>query len=257
MAQIKSAAKILLLFIFLLPSFSTPAFAQDEMNMEDETSAQEETEKKKKKKDKDDIEFFQWRNDKLSDKFFMRLGMNVLTVVILICLIYFPTYKKREFFFTFFVFNLIIFLITYLLNKVEMSMGAAFGLFAVFSMLRYRTEGISAKDMTYLFLCIAIGLLTAVSKGTVLELTIINSCILLFTYILEGNWLLKKEYSKNVQYENIEMIKPENHHLLLEDLKRRTGINIHRISIGKVDFLKDSATVKLFYFDEEHKHHTD
>ena len=102
---------------------------------------------------------------KLPPKFFMRLSVDLVSVFILIRFIYLPVQRNRELVFTLFLFNLIIFLITYLLNKVELSMGAAFGLFAVFSMLRYRTEGISIKDMTYLFMVIAMGLITAVSKG--------------------------------------------------------------------------------------------
>src|SRR5688572_3941200 len=112
--------------------------------------------------------------EKLSPKFFMRLGINLLSTFILVRFIYFPAHKSREYFFTFFIFNLVIFLITFLLNKVEMSLGAAFGLFAVFTMLRYRTEGISIKDMTYLFLVIAIGLINAVSKGGWDELILVN-----------------------------------------------------------------------------------
>jgi hypothetical protein len=258
MASIKRYTNIFLLLLLLMPAFPVPCHAQSNTAEEDIVSIQDDTEGKKKKKnkdkDKDDTNFYELRNDKLSDKFFVRLAINVGTVIILICLIYFPTYRKREFFFTFFVFNIIIFLITYLLNKVDMSLGAAFGLFAVFSMLRYRTEGISAKEMTYLFLVIAIGLLTAVSKGTFWELTVINLFILLFTYILEGNHILKKEYSKNIEYENIEMIKPENEKLLIEDLQRRTGLDIHRIAIGKIDFLKDTASVKAYYFIKGHHH---
>jgi hypothetical protein len=96
-------------------------------------------------------ETFEWF-DKLSGKFLMRLAIDLISVFIVVRLIYFKNYRRTDLFLTFFIFNLIIFLITFLLNKVEMSMGAAFGLFAVFSMLRYRTEGISAKDMTYLLL---------------------------------------------------------------------------------------------------------
>ncbi len=119
--------------------------------------------------------------EKLNAKFWTRISIDLVSVFILIRFIYYPIYKNREFFFTFFIFNLIIFLITFLLNKVEMSMGAAFGLFAVFSMLRYRTEGISMKDMTYLFLVIAMGLITAVSKGNWDELSLLNLIIILFT----------------------------------------------------------------------------
>ena len=130
-----------------------------------------------------------------------------------------------------------------------MSMGAAFGLFAVFSMLRYRTEGISMKDMTYLFLVIALGLISAVSKGNWDELILINSIILVVTYLLESNLLMKKESSKFIQYENIEMIRPEQRQELIDDLEKRTGIKINRISIDKIDFLKDTAMIRIFYFE--------
>ena len=128
-----------------------------------------------------------------------------------------------------------------------MSMGAAFGLFAVFSMLRYRTEGISTKDMTYLFLVIAMGLITALSKGNWIEISFINIIIIIFTFALETTVFMKKEVSQNIQYENIEMIKPELRSELLADLENRMGIKINRISIGKIDFLKDTALIKVYY----------
>lgn len=187
--------------------------------------------------------------EKLGPKFFIRLAIDFVSVFILIRFIHYPIYKSKEFFFTFFIFNLIIFLITFILNKVEMSMGAAFGLFAVFSMLRYRTEGISMKDMTYLFLVIAMGLLTAVSKGNWDELSLLNLIIIAFTYALESNLLMKKESSKSIQYENIELIKPENRAELIKDLETRTGIKINRLNVTKVDFLKDTAVVKIFYYE--------
>lgn len=187
--------------------------------------------------------------EKLNVKFWTRIAIDLVSVFILIRFIYYPIYKNREFFFTFFIFNLIIFLITFLLNKVEMSMGAAFGLFAVFSMLRYRTEGISMKDMTYLFLAIAMGLITAVSKGNWDELSLLNLIIIAFTYLLESNLFLKKEASKIIQYENIEMIKPEFQAALIADLESRTGIKINRIAISKVDFLRDTAIIRIYYYE--------
>jgi len=191
-----------------------------------------------------EIEIF----DKLSDKFFLRLLIDVATMFVLIRLIYFPIYRKKDFFFTYFLFNLIIFILTFLLNKVEMSFGAAFGLFAVFTLLRYRTENISAKDMTYLFIVIAIGLISSVSKGSYLELIIINAIIIVFVYALDGNLLLKNENVQAIRYENIENIKPENHNKLLEDLRQRTGLPIHKISITKVDFLRDTAVINIYYY---------
>lgn len=185
--------------------------------------------------------------EKLGPKFFIRLAINMVSVFILIRFIYFPVYKSRENFFTLFIFNLIIFLITFILNKSDMSMGAAFGLFAVFSMLRYRTEGISPKDMTYLFLVIAMGLITALSKGNWMEISFINLIIIIFTFALESTFFMKKEVSKNIQYENIEMIRPEHRAELIADLETRMGMKINRISIGKIDFLKDTAVIRVFY----------
>lgn len=187
--------------------------------------------------------------NKLSPKFFLRIGINFLSVLILIRFVYFPLYRSRENVFTFFIFNVIIFLITYLLNKVEMSMGAAFGLFAVFSMLRYRTENISTKDMTYMFLSIALGLINAVSKGGWDELLLINLIVISITYLLESNLLLKKEASKIVMYENIELIKPEKRDELIADIEKRMGVKVNHISIGKIDFLRDSALINVFYYE--------
>lgn len=187
--------------------------------------------------------------EKLTPKFFMRLGINFASMLILVRLIYFPAHKSREYFFTFFTFNLLIFLITYLLNKVEMSMGAAFGLFAVFSMLRYRTEGITIKDMTYLFLVIAIGLINAVSKGGWDEFVMINLIILVSTFLLESNLLMKREATKIIEYENIELIKPDKRDELILDLETRTGIKINRIFISEVNFLRDTATIIIYYYE--------
>ena len=187
--------------------------------------------------------------DKLSDKFFLRLLIDFVFVFALVRFVYYPIYKKKDYFFTFFIFNILIFIITYLLNKADLSMGAAFGLFAVFSMLRYRTEGISIKDMSYLFIVIAMGMIAAVLKGTYFEMAVLMSIIIVITYALEGNLFMKNEMVQEIQYENIEYIKPEKKEELLADLKQRTGLNIHKISITRIDFLKDTALVKIYYYE--------
>lgn len=190
---------------------------------------------------------FEWFN-KLPEKFFVRLLVDVLTTTILVRLIYFRIYRRTDLFLTFFGFNFVIFLITYLLNKVQMSMGAAFGLFAVFSMLRYRTEGLSAKDMTYLFIVISVGLISAIIKGSWDELGLVNGMILLVVWLLEGNLLVKRELTKNIQYDRIELITPERQEELLEDLRLRTGLAVHRVEVQTMDFLKDSALIMIFYY---------
>ncbi len=188
--------------------------------------------------------------DKVSVKLLVRLVIDLLSLTALVRFIYYPNYRRADLFLTFFVFNLVIFMITYLLNKVEMSMGAAFGLFAVFSILRYRTEGISAKDMTYLFLSIAIGLISAISKGGWDDLAVFMIIILLTTFLLESGWLIRKEFSKNVNYENINLISPDKNSELLADLRTRTGLNIHRVEISEIDFLKDCAVMTIYYYTD-------
>lgn len=235
-------------FLCIIFISTIPAVAQDAKDpFATETVAEE-----KVKTEKSDS-FFAMEIDKLSEKFFMRMLINLISVFLLIRGIYYYNYRKKEMFFTYFIFNFVIFLIAFFLNKVDMGIGAAFGLFAVFAMLRYRTENISAKDMTYLFLVIAIGLITAISKVSAVELGILNGLALFLTFMLESGIFLKKESSKLVQYENIDMIKRENFPDLILDLKKRTGLNIHRVELDKVDFLKDTALLKLFYYDEKQK----
>lgn len=189
------------------------------------------------------VQFF----EKLNMKFAIRLGIDLVTTFIIVRLIYFRHYRRTDLFLTFFAFNVTIFLISYLLNKVEMTMGAAFGLFAVFSMLRYRTENISAKDMTYIFIVIAIGLVMAISKGGWDELSLIGLIIVMLMALLESNWLIRRESMQEVNYDRIELIRPERRDELLEDLKSRTGLNILRIEIGKIDLLKDTARITIYY----------
>ncbi len=193
---------------------------------------------------------------KILTKFLLRFVIDIASVFVLIRLVYFRVYKHTELFFTFFIFNIVIFLICFLLNKVDLSMGAAFGLFAVFSMLRYRTEDISIKDMSYLFLVIAIGLIAAVTKikntsdaYEYLFLILVNVIIIAIAFIFDSGIFFKKEATKIISYENIELVRAEKHVELMEDIKARTGINVHRISIGKIDFLKDSTQIKIYYYE--------
>ncbi len=190
-----------------------------------------------------------WFN-KITMKFIIRLVIDSLSLFILMRLIYYPRYKNKAFFLTFIVFNLVIFLVTYLLNKVDLSLGAAFGLFAVFGIMRYRSEDISIKNLTYLFIVIALGLLSAIAKGSWEEITFYNIIILIPVYVLESNLLIKSENSKIVYYDNIEMLKLENKEQLLNDLKNRLGYNIKKIEIERIDFLRDSAVLRVFYEEE-------
>ena len=185
--------------------------------------------------------------DKFDEMFFIRLGIDLITTFLLIKVIYFKNYKRSENLLTFFALNVVLFLITFLLNKVEMTMGAAFGLFAVFSMLRYRTENISTKDMTYIFVVIATGLVMAVSKGGWLVLSLMGIIIVGLMALLESGWLIKKESSQEVHYDRIELVSANRRDELIEDLKNRTGLNVTRVEILYIDLLKDSARLMVYF----------
>ncbi|MFM7645400.1 MAG: DUF4956 domain-containing protein [Sphingomonadales bacterium] len=179
--------------------------------------------------------------------FFVRIGIDLLFMWVLIRGIYFTHYKRSDLFLTFFAFNLVIFLITYMLNEVEMTLGAAFGLFAIFSMLRYRTENISAKDMTYIFIVIALGLIMAISKATWMELLALGTFIILLTLLFESNLLIRQEISQAIYYDRVDLIQPSSREALLDDLRNRTGLPITRIEIGNIDLLRDTVKITIFY----------
>lgn len=242
----KKMAFVIMILFLLLPNFQAmPQFlsndpTQTEEEMTVDQQADKTKDKKKSKKDKIQI----------NEKFFILLGMNLAAVLLIISLIYYPNNRKMDYTFTFIIFNVVIFLLTFVLNKIKISIGAAFGLFAVFSMLRYRTAGISMKDMTYLFIFIAIGLISAIQLEYI-ELAVICGVIIVITFVLDANLIIKLESSKDIRYENIEMIKPENHEKLLNDLRNRTGLNIHRFSINRINFLRDSATIRVYYYEKK------
>jgi hypothetical protein len=249
MTTLKSILLISTFVLFSLPesvAVAQPIFPDNtsETTQVDETEATVD----KKDKDKDKVKDKDKDKDKLQidETFYINFLINLATVILLIVFIYYPNYKNKDVFFTYFLFNIAIFLLTYLMNQIKISMGAAFGLFAVFSMLRYRTEGISMKDMTYLFIVIAVGLISAIQLEHY-QLAIINGIIVLFTFLLDGNIIMKREFSKRIQYDNIELIKPEQRKKLIDDLKSRTGLDIKRISIIKIDFLRDLAVIDVYY----------
>lgn len=179
----------------------------------------------------------------------LRYLLNLITIFIVFRFIYFKNYKKTDLFLTFFGFNSIIFFISFMLNKVEISTGAGFGLFAVFSVLRYRTEGIGAKDMTYLFLSISIGLLTAIGPSNGIEISLFCFVIIVLTFILENSLWGKIEVSKSIIYDSLDFINQSQQSELMEDLKSKTGIEIHRLSIDNIDYLKDSCTITIYYYE--------
>lgn len=183
----------------------------------------------------------------------IRFAIDLIVAFVIIRLIYYPIQKRKDFLFTYFIFNIVIFFICILLNSVKLKLGFAFGLFAIFGFLRYRTEQLPIKEMTYLFAIIAIAIVNSLTsnKITVIEVVFTNLAIIVALYLLEKVFLLKHESRKDILYEKIENIKPENHEVLIDDLKNRTGLDIHRIQIGRVDFLRDTVRLMVFYFEDD------
>lgn len=203
----------------------------------------------------DNIDFskeFFGEETKINENFFINLLINLTAVMFILVFVYYPNYQKLDTIFTFLMFNVVIYLLTFVLNEVKISMGAAFGLFAVFSMLRYRTTSISMKDMTYLFIFIALGLLSAI-QFAYYELIIIASIVFIAVLVLDTSLIFRKEVSATLLFERIEMIKPEFREDLIVLLKERTGINIHRVDISEIDFLKDTAIITYYYFAEKNR----
>lgn len=179
----------------------------------------------------------------------LRLGINVLFTFIIIRMIFYPRYREVNYVFTTVLVNITVFLICFLMGSIKLKIGFAFGLFAVFSILRYRTEQIPIREMTYLFTVIIVAVLNALSddKTSYAELLLANVAIVMAVLILEKNIFLYGESSKIITYEKIELIKPDNYPKLIEDLKDRTGLDVLKADIIKINFLNDTAMLKIFY----------
>ena len=176
-----------------------------------------------------------------------------LTVVALIARgIYYPLTKNKDYLFTYLLISLTVFVLCVLLDDVKLQLGFALGLFAIFGIIRYRTDPIPIKEMTYLFLVIGISVVNALANKKIshAELVFSNAMIVFVTYGLERLWLLKHESRKNIIYEKIELIVPEKHDELLQDLKTRTGIDIIRFEVKRIDFLRDVANICIYYYEE-------
>lgn len=185
----------------------------------------------------------------------LRFAFNVLIVVAISRLVYYPLQRNREYLFAFFTLNTVIFFVCRLMSSTNLSVGFAFGLFAIFSILRYRTTTVPIREMSYLFIFISIGIINALSMGAVSygELVLINLAIGGMTYMLERHWFSRSEVGKYVIYERIENIKPENYQALLQDLRERTGLNVHRVEVGRIDFLRDIVHMRVFYQEHTQK----
>jgi hypothetical protein len=185
-----------------------------------------------------------------------RFALNLIVILILVRWLYYTTARRKDYLFTYILISCVVFLLCYLLASVKLQIGFALGLFAIFGIIRYRTDAMPIKEMTYLFIIIAVSVINALAdtESSVADILFTNVAIIAITFALEKTFLLKHEASKIINYEKLNLIKPENYNELIKDLQERTGImKIKRIEIGKIDLLKDTCLLTIFYEDTGNK----
>ena len=182
-------------------------------------------------------------------KLVMRFALNIVFLTIIVRLIYHGVTKSSEYFFAFIMVNVMVFMICFTLKKFELQLGMALGLFALFGILRYRTAPIPIREMTYLFVVIGIGVLNALAnkKMSYVELVFTNLAIIGALFVLEYVTSFSKFSRKTIVYEKIDLVKPARRNELIADLKERTGLEIIRFEVGKIDFTRKSAQIKITY----------
>jgi|TARA_B110000967_G_scaffold209669_1_gene266967 hypothetical protein len=180
-------------------------------------------------------------------------AINIVFLTLIIRWLYYSVTGNKDYVFTYYLIGIIVFFLCFTLKKYKLDIGLALGLFAIFGIIRYRTDTLAIKDMTYLFVVIGVSIMNAFvnKKMSYFEVIFGNVVIVAAIVIIEKVWHLKHQIHKDIVYENIENIKPENYDLLKADLENRTGLVINKLTIGKIDFLKDSAVIRIFHYNTE------
>ena len=182
-------------------------------------------------------------------KMIIRFLLNLFFLTAVVKFIYYKRSQKKEYLFTFYLIGIVVFFLCFTLKKYELDLGMALGLFAIFGILRYRTQPLEVREITYLFVVIGIAVMNGLSnkKMSYAEIITANSIIVVALYTLERYWARTEVFSKEVLYETIENIRPENHDKLKEDLEKRLGVRVTHFEIGNVNFLRDVAKITVHY----------
>jgi len=187
-------------------------------------------------------------------EFVLRFILNFTVIMILVRWLYYSATKRKDYLFTYILISSVVFLLCFLLESVKLQIGFALGMFAIFGIIRYRTDALPIKEMTYLFLIIGVSVINALTntETSLIDLLFTNFVIVFITYGLEKIWLIKHENSKLIIYEKINLIKEENYEELLKDLQERTGIKkINRVEVGKINFLRDICDLTIYYYSDK------
>ena len=179
-------------------------------------------------------------------------GINLLVCWIITHFFYYRKSHRRDYYFTYMLFSTAIFLILYNLQNMKIEVGIALGLFGIFSMIRYRTEQLPIREMTYLFVLIAISIINGAGMATSYASFIAaNILFIAIIWVLEAAGMSNHKSQKIITYEKIDLIRPERHEELLADLRQRTGLDIVKVQVGSIDFLKDIAFLKVTYISDD------
>ena len=179
--------------------------------------------------------------------------INLIAIMIVVRWLYYPKCKRGEFFFTYILIAISTFMLIYVLGDVKLKAGIALGLFAMFSIIRYRTEQIAIREMTYLFVIIALSAINGltISELSIGEVIIITILFIVTTWICETKLLISHYSYKVIKYDNVNLITPDKRKELIADLEKRTGLKVVKVEVGAIDFLKDAAIVKMYYKSNE------
>ena len=191
----------------------------------------------------------------------IRFIINAIVVSVIARKFYFPRSHRRDYMFIFILMSISIFLLVSLMEGGGMELGAAMGLFAIFGIMRFRTEAVPIREMTYLFMLIAVSVVNAVAKGDyhpkadywdgvgIVTIVFVNIVFIVMAWLFESSKMISDECSKIINYDNVKLITPDKREELIADLEKRIGVKITRVEVGLVDFLKDSAMIRIFYND--------
>ncbi len=183
-----------------------------------------------------------------------RFFLNIAVIMILVRWLYYSSTKRKDFLFTYILVSTVVFLLCYLLANVKLQIGFALGMFAVFGIIKYRTDSLPIKEMTYLFLIIGVSVINALTntETSLVDLLFTNFVIIFITFGLEKLWLLKHESSKLIVYEKLELLKEDRYDELIKDLQERTGIKkINKVEVGKINFLRDICNLTIYYYTDK------
>lgn len=187
----------------------------------------------------------------------LRFSLNLGLTLAIVRGLYYRTARRPDYVFTYILISTTVFLLCFLLENVKLELGFALGLFAIFGIIRYRTDPIPIKEMTYLFVIIGVSVMNALSnkKVSYAELLFANLIIVGLLAILEASWIPRNEATLSVTYEKAELILPEKRPELIADLRARTGLDVRRVEIGSVSFLRDTAELTVYYLPHGHPKH--